>query len=226
MNLVIFGPPGAGKGTQAKRIADKYNYKQVSTGDLLRNEIESNSKIGLKISEIINKGNFVTDDLVNSLIEKFVSNTEYKNRIIFDGYPRNVNQAQNLENLLKKNNQKLSVVLYLNVSRDTIEKRIKGRVTCEKCNVTLNEFFNEREILDHKCGKSHFKKRTDDNFDTIIKRYEIYMKSTKPVIDYYLKNNVLKEIDGSLKIDEIASKIEQILHVYQVDFKQSSYIKG
>ena len=213
MNLVIFGPPGAGKGTQAKRIADKYNYKQVSTGDMLRNEIESNSKIGLKISEIINKGNFVTDDLVNSLIDKFVSNTEYKNRIIFDGYPRNVKQAQNLENLLKKNNQKLSVVLYLNVSRDTIEKRIKGRVTCEKCNVTLNEFFNEKEILDHKCGKSYLKKRTDDNLDTIIKRYEIYMKSTKPVIDYYLKNNVLKEIDGSLKIDEITSKIEQILQV-------------
>ena len=213
MNLVIFGPPGAGKGTQAKKIADKYNYIQVSTGDILRNEIENKSEIGLIISETINKGNFATDDLVNSLIEKFASSIEYRNRMIFDGYPRNVNQAKNLENLLIKTKQKLKAVLYLNVSRETIEKRIKGRVTCEKCNITLNEFFNKNEILNHKCGKSYLKKRIDDNIDTIIKRYDIYMKSTKPVIDYYQKNNILKEIDGSLEIDEITSKIEEILHV-------------
>ena len=122
MNLVIFGPPGAGKGTQAKFIAEKFNLFQLSTGEFLRKEISNNTPIGKKISSIINEGNLVSDQIVSDLIEKIISNKDYKNRIIFDGYPRNLNQAKNLDNLLKKYKQKIDIVLKLSVSLQTIKK--------------------------------------------------------------------------------------------------------
>ena len=124
MNLVIFGPPGAGKGTQSSFIVKKYNLYQLSTGELLRKEIKNNSELGNKISSIINKGNLVSDDIVGNLIEKHVANKIYKNRIIFDGYPRNLIQAKFLDQILKKNNQRIDIVLKLNVSLNTIKKRI------------------------------------------------------------------------------------------------------
>ena len=122
MNIVIFGPPGAGKGTQSKFIVKKFNLYQLSTGDLLRNEIKNQTELGKKISLIMNKGDLVSDDIVTSLIEKFISNKIYKNKIIFDGYPRNLNQAKNLDILLKKHDQKIDIVLKLSVSLETIKK--------------------------------------------------------------------------------------------------------
>jgi len=137
-----------------------------------------------------------------------------KDRIIFDGYPRNIPQAKNLETILKKHNQSISSVLFLKVSRDIIEKRIVGRITCEKCNKILNEFFNTKEeIENHECGKNHLKKRKDDNQETIITRYEEYIKKTKPVLDFYSSRSYFHEIDGSQKIQAITGKIEQILAV-------------
>ena len=124
MNLVIFGPPGAGKGTQSKFISKKYNLFQLSTGELLRNEIRNKTTLGSRISSTINSGELVSDDIVSNLIEKFISNENYKSRLIFDGYPRNLNQAENLDNLLKKYNQKIDVVLKLSVNLETIKKRI------------------------------------------------------------------------------------------------------
>ena len=124
MNIVIFGPPGAGKGTQSKFIVEKFNLYQLSTGDFLRKEMLSNTEIGKKISSVINSGALVSDQIVSDLIEKIISNSKYKNRIIFDGYPRNLNQAENLNNLLKKYKQKIDVVLKLSVSLETIKKRI------------------------------------------------------------------------------------------------------
>jgi len=214
VNVIIFGPPGAGKGTQAQNITKKYNLYQISTGDLLRNEIKKKTVIGKEIESIISEGEFATDDIVNNLLDKIIKNPIYKNRIIFDGYPRNIAQAENLKTLLSKNSQSISAVLYLNVSKNIIEKRIIGRITCEKCNKTLNEFFNTKEeIENHECGKDHLKKRKDDNYKNIAKRYDAYMERTKPVLDFYSSLNYFYEIDGSQKIDEITSKIEQILNL-------------
>jgi len=214
VNVVIFGPPGAGKGTQAQNIAKKFNLYQISTGDILRSEIKKKTVIGKEIESIISEGEFATDDIVNKLLDKIIKNPVYKNRIIFDGYPRNIAQAENLKTLLNKDSQSITAVLYLNVSKNIIEKRIIGRITCEKCNKTLNEFSNTKEeIENHECGKDHLKRRKDDNYKNIDKRYDTYMERTKPVLDFYSSLNCFYEIDGSQKIDEITSKIEQILNL-------------
>ena len=213
MNLILFGPPGAGKGTQAQFIVKNYNYFQLSTGNLLREEIKNNTQLGNKIDTIISKGDFVSDEIINTLLQKSITNLKFRDRIIFDGYPRNILQAENLNKILLEFKQKIEVIIFLNVSRDIIKKRIIGRMTCEKCNMVLNEFFNSKEIELHPCGKNFLKKRKDDNLDTIISRYDIYMEKTKPVLDYYSSKEGFHEIDGTLKIEEITGKIRHILNV-------------
>ena len=148
------------------------------------------------------------------MLKNFITKPLYRNRIIFDGYPRNITQAENLEVMLNENNQSINFILFLKVNREIIEKRILGRITCEKCNKTFNEFFDKKEdIENHECEKKYLKKRKDDNRETIITRYEEYMQKTKPVLDFYSSRNYFYEIDGSLKIDEIKAKIEDILEV-------------
>ena len=187
MNIIIFGPPGAGKGTQAKYLVKKLNSFQISTGDMLREEIKKDSDIGKKIINNMNEGKFVEDEIVNKLLEKVIFDTNKKNKLIFDGYPRTINQAKNLENLLNKSNQKIEYVLYLNVDKDSIIKRIEKRKVLEK--------------------------RSDDDADTILKRYDTYMEITKPVLDYYSKNENFHEVDGSKEINDISQKIEELLKV-------------
>ena len=213
MNIILFGPPGAGKGTQAQNIVKKFNHLQISTGDLLRKEIKNKTELGRRIEQIINRGDFVTDDIVNNILKKTLTKSLYRNKIIFDGYPRNINQAKSLELMLHNDNQFIQHVLYLKVNKTTVEKRILGRVICEKCNKALNEYFDIEELENHKCGKEFLKKRKDDNSETIINRYEEYMNQTKPVLDFYSSRKKFHEIDGSLKIDEITRKIEEILKV-------------
>ena len=185
MNLVIFGPPGAGKGTQSGFIAKKFNLYQLSTGELLREEIKNKTDLGKKISSIINSGDLVSDNIVSELIEKFITKKEYQNRIIFDGYPRNLTQAKNLDVLLKNNNQKINMVLNLSVSLETIKKRI-----------------SERKDLEN---------RTDDNEETAIKRYETYEKKSKHVIDFYEHSGLLRLINGERSINEICSEISALI---------------
>ena len=213
MNIILFGPPGAGKGTQAQKIVQRFNLFQISTGDLLRKEIKNNTAIGRQIEQIINRGDFVTDDIVNNLLEKTITKDLYRGKIIFDGYPRNINQAKSLQTMLHNDNQSIDYVLFLQTNKETVEKRILGRIVCEKCNKTLNEYFDIKELKNHECGTKFFKKRKDDNQQTIINRYDEYMKQTKPVLDFYSSRKNFHEIDGSQKIDEITRKIEQIIKV-------------
>ena len=151
MNIIIFGPPGAGKGTQSDFIVKNFNLFKLSTGDLLREEIKKKTPLGLKITSIVNSGSLVSDEIINSLIETIISNSKYKNRIIFDGYPRNLSQAKNLNTLLSKYNQKINIVIKLQVSLNVIKKRITGRLTCPKCSKIFNELLLARfiETLGH-----------------------------------------------------------------------------
>ena len=213
MNLILLGPPGAGKGTQAKFIAKKFNLYQLSTGNILRDEIKSKTEIGKKIKHVIAHGDYVVDEIVNQLLKTVTTNPSNRNSIIFDGYPRNINQAENLETILNADNQSINFILFLKVTREVIEKRILGRITCEKCNKTFNKYLNNEEIEKHKCGNNYLKKREDDNQEVIITRYEEYMKKTKPVLNFYSSRSYFYEIDGSQKIQAITGKIEQILAV-------------
>ena len=185
MNLVIFGPPGAGKGTQSGYIAKKFKLYQLSTGELLRNEIKNNTNLGKQISSTINSGNLVSNELVSNLIEKYLSDKIYQNKIIFDGYPRNLIQAQTLNDSLIKYNQKIHIALRLTVSLDTIIKRIKERSALEK--------------------------RDDDSEEIAIKRYETYEKNIKPVIDFYNQSNLLKVVNGESSIIEINNEISALI---------------
>ena len=187
MNIILFGPPGAGKGTQARYLVKKLNSFQISTGDMLRDEIQNDTEIGKKIINDMNDGKFVNDEIVNELIKKAIFDPQKKDNLIFDGYPRSISQAENLDNLLKDSHQKIDFIFFLNVNKDTIIKRIE-----------------KRKILE---------KRSDDDSSTLIKRYETYMETTKPVLDFYSKNTNFYEIDGDLEINEITAKIDAFINV-------------
>ena len=211
MNLVIFGPPGAGKGTQSKFIVNKYNLYQLSTGELLRKEIINKTPLGSEISSTMNSGKLVSDKIASDLIEKFISNNEYKNRLIFDGYPRNEIQAENLNKLLSKYNQKINLVLKLSVSLDIIKKRIIGRSVCSICGKIYNEFFNPAPVNSDCCASRFLQKRSDDTLDISISRYETYEKNIKPVIDYYKDFKLLRVVNGETPIVEITNEISGLI---------------
>ena len=185
MNIVLFGPPGAGKGTQAKYLVKKLNGFHISTGEILRNEISNNTNIGKKIIDDMNDGKFVSDEIVNKLIKDVIFDSNKKGKLIFDGYPRSLSQAKNLDLLLASSNQKIDFIFFLNVNKDTIIKRIERRKILEK--------------------------RSDDDLKTILKRYDTYMETTKPVLDFYSKNPNFNEIDGTLEIDQITAKIDTFI---------------
>ena len=213
MNIILFGPPGAGKGTQAQFIVQKHNYFQLSTGNLLREEVKLKTSLGNEIEKLISNGQFTSDNIVNTLLRKSITNLKFRDRIIFDGYPRNIEQVKNLELILSEFKQSIGHVIFLNVSKDIVEKRIIGRMTCDKCSMTLNKFFNKEQIELHPCGKEFLKKRKDDNFDIIVSRYETYMKTTKPVLEFYSKNANFTEIDGAGEIEQITNEINAVLNV-------------
>ena len=187
MNIILFGPPGAGKGTQSKYLVSKLNNFQISTGDILREEIKKNSDIGQQITNKMNEGKFVSDEIVNSLIKKLMDDPQKKDKLIFDGYPRSLSQAKYLDLLLENSNQKIDHIFFLNVNKDTIIERIE-----------------KRKILED---------RSDDNTVTSLKRYDTYMVTTRPVLDYYSNNLNFHEIDGTQEINHITKEIEAFINV-------------
>ena len=187
MNIILFGPPGAGKGTQSRYLVKKLNCFQISTGDMLRDEIAKDSEIGKKIIGNMNEGKFVNDEIVNDLIKNILFDSQKKGKLIFDGYPRSLSQAKNLDLLLDKSNQQIDFIFFLNVNKETIIKRIE-----------------KRKILE---------KRSDDDSNTILKRYDTYMETTRPVLDFYSKNQNYYEIDGTLEIDQITRKMDTFINV-------------
>ena len=168
MNIILFGPPGAGKGTQSKYLIKKLNAFQISTGDLLREEIKKKSDIGKAITNDMKNGKFISDDIVNKLIENLISDPQKKNKLIFDGYPRSLTQAKNLEVLLKNSNQTIDLILFLNVDKKTILNRLE-----------------KRKIIEN---------RSDDDTHTILRRYEKYMETTQPVLISTLRIQILKRL--------------------------------
>jgi adenylate kinase len=187
VNIILFGPPGAGKGTQSKFLVNKLKNFQVSTGDILREEIKKNSSLGQQIINNMNEGKFVSDQIVNELIEKIIFDPQKKGKLIFDGYPRSLSQAKHLDLLLDKSKQKIDHIFFLNVNKDTIVERIEKRKEIEN--------------------------RSDDETDTILKRYDTYMETTRPVLDFYSKNLNFHEINGTQEIDQITRKIDTFINV-------------
>ena len=187
MNIILFGPPGAGKGTQSKYLVHKLNNFQVSTGDILREEIKKNSDIGQQITNKMNEGKFVSDEIVNALIKELIDDPQKKDKLIFDGYPRSLSQAKYLDLLLDNSNQKIDHIFFLNVNKDTIIERIE-----------------KRKVLEN---------RSDDELETILKRYDTYMETTRPVLDFYSKNPDFHEIDGTQEIKEITRKSDTFINV-------------
>ena len=185
MNIILFGPPGAGKGTQAKFLVKILNNFQISTGDMLREEIKKDTEIGKKIINYMNEGKFVDDEIVNSLMKKVVFDNSKKGKLIFDGYPRTIEQAKNLDLLLTKSEQKIDFIFFLSVNKETIIQRIEKRKVEEK--------------------------RGDDDLDTILKRYETYLKTTSPVLNYYSSKQNFYKLDGNLEIDQINKQIKGFL---------------
>ena len=211
MNIILFGPPGAGKGTQADNLVKDYNLFKVSTGDLLREEIKKKTSIGLKIKSPLDQGSLVSDLLITNLLEKVISNKTYSNRMIFDGYPRNLNQVKNLENLLKEYDQNISCILSLKVDLNIIIKRILGRKVCSKCGNVFNDFFNPANSNNHRCDIKFLQKRPDDSENVIKNRFATYEKETLPILNYYKDKKLLHQIDGMNKIDQIYGKIRCII---------------
>ena len=187
MNIILFGPPGAGKGTQSKFLVNKLKNFQVSTGDILRKEIKKNSSLGQQIINNMNEGKFVSDQIVNELIEKIIFDPQKKGKLIFDGYPRSLSQAKHLDLLLDKSKQKIDHIFFLNVNKDTIVERIEKRKEIEN--------------------------RSDDETDTILKRYDTYMETTRPVLDFYSKKLNFHEINGTQEIGQITREIEAFINV-------------
>jgi adenylate kinase len=212
VNIILFGPPGAGKGTQADNLAKDFNLLKISTGDLLREEIKKKSPEGLKINRIINEGKLVSDLVIKNFVEKIVSKKENINRLIFDGYPRNLNQVKDLENLFKKYNQKITRVLSFKVDKELIIKRILSRQVCSNCGLTFNEFSNPSSKNNHKCDSKFLQKRSDDNENTIRNRFDTYTKETYPVLNHYQNEKLLTEIDGMKRIDVIYKEIRDIIN--------------
>jgi len=215
-NIIFIAPPAAGKGTQSKLISEEYNIPHISTGDLIREEVNSNSALGVYLKEEMDKGNLIKDEIITDLLKKRLSNNDCKNGYILDGYPRNVSQAKTYENILTELNKDLGIVIFLDIDKQVALERTLSRLVCPTCGTSYNlladDLKPQKEGLCDKCNNT-LKIRSDDNKETFLNRFDTYIKNTQNLIDYYDKKNVLKTIkitkNGSAQ--DIFNKIKQII---------------
>jgi adenylate kinase len=212
MNIILLGPPGAGKGTQARHLVETRNMVQLSTGDMLRDAKSSGSEMGKKVAEVMARGDLVTDDIVIALIGEKLSETS-SDGFIFDGFPRTLGQADALGNLLEKHGQDLDAVIEMRVDDDALVGRITARSTCAKCGEVYNDMTKPQPV-DGKCincGSDEFVRRADDNEGSLRQRLMEYYKKTSPIIGFYYAKGLLNQVDGLGAIDVVRGSISEVL---------------
>ncbi len=212
MKLIMLGPPGAGKGSQAKIISKEYNIPHISTGDMFRNALRNETPMGLKAKSFMDKGELVPDEVVNGLVEERLQNEDCLNGYVLDGYPRTVNQAEALTMILDKNNQSIDYVISIDTSDKTVIKRLTGRRTCSNCGAIYHIDNNPPEV-EGVCNfcQHDVIQRDDDKEDTVRNRLEVYKEQTQPLINYYKDLNLLVEIDGEKDLSDVFANIQEIL---------------
>lgn len=212
MNIILLGPPGAGKGTQARRLVDERGMVQLSTGDMLRAARTSGTEMGRLVAEVMDRGDLVTDEIVIGLIEEVVK-ARRDDRFIFDGFPRTLAQADALQDLLVRQGRMLHAVIEMRVDDDVLVRRVSGRFTCAACGAVYHDETHrpDQEGVCDQCGSTEFKRRADDTEAALRTRLLEYYKKTSPLIGYYYAKGGLYSIDGLAPIDEVARQISQVL---------------
>jgi len=213
MNIILLGPPGAGKGTQAKRLVDRHGMRQLSTGDMLRAAVKSETPTGLRVKAVMEAGELVSDEIVSALISDELETMGPDVGAIFDGYPRTAEQARSLDSILASHQRKLDRVIELDVNEDALVERITGRFTCAKCGQGYHDVFEQPKIEGtcDKCGSHEFKRRPDDNEETVRTRMGEYRAKTAPILPIYDEREIVSRVDGMANIDDVTAAIENIL---------------
>jgi adenylate kinase len=215
MNLILLGPPGAGKGTQAKRLEDRHGLIQLSTGDMLRAVVASGAPLGQQAKEIMAAGKLMPDELMIEMIAERISQPDCSTGFILDGFPRTVPQAEALDRMLEEKGLKLDHVIEMKVDDAALVERITGRYTCAKCGRGYHDKFEKPKVdgVCDNCGSTEFTRRADDNAETVTTRLAAYHRQTAPILPYYKERGVLETVDGMADIDVVTGQIEALLKV-------------